>query len=70
MAFVRFLTQIIRLRTQFLDYTIKKLKLDAGEFTSQAFNDYCMLIGITIEHLVVHVHTQNISTEYSLLLDH
>ena len=40
-AFARFLTQIIRLRAQFPDYTIKKVRLDnAGEFTSQVFNDY------------------------------
>ena len=42
-AFAKILTQIIRLRAQISDYTIKKVRLDnAGEFTSQAFNDYCM----------------------------
>jgi len=56
---VRFLHQIIRLRAQFFNYTIKKVKLDnADEFTSQAFNDYCMS-GIAVEHPVVHVYTQN-----------
>ncbi|WZZ32515.1 hypothetical protein YC2023_015916 [Brassica napus] len=59
-AFARFLTQIIKLRAQFPDYTIKKVRLDnAGEFTSQAFNDYCMVTGIEVEHSVAHVHTQN-----------
>jgi len=59
-AFARFLAQIIRLRAQFPDYTIKRVRLDnAGEFTSQAFNDYCMSIGIVVEHPVAHVHTQN-----------
>ena len=59
-AFARFLTQIIRLRAQFSDYTIKKVRLDnASEFTSQAFNDYCMSIRIVVKHLVAHVHTQN-----------
>ena len=59
-AFARFLAQIIRLRAQFPHYTIKKIRLDnAGEFTSQSFNDYCMSIGITVEHSVAHVHTQN-----------
>ena len=58
MTFARFLTQIIRLRAQFPAYTIKKVKLDnAGEFTSQAFNDYCMSIGIAFKHPVAHVHT-------------
>jgi len=63
-TFVRFLTQIIRLRAQFPDYTIKKVRVDnAGEFTSEAFNDYCISIGIVVEHLVAHVHTQNGLTE-------
>ena len=36
------------------------IRLDnAGEFTSQAFNDYCMSMGVTVEHSVAHVHTQN-----------
>ncbi|KAI3821171.1 hypothetical protein L1987_08729 [Smallanthus sonchifolius] len=60
MAFARLLAQLIRLRAHFPDYPIKKIRLDnAGEFTSQTFNDYCMSIGITIEHPVAHVHTQN-----------
>ena len=59
-AFARFLAQIIRLRAQFPDYTIKTIRLDnAGEFTSQAFNNYCMSIGINVEYHVAHVHTQN-----------
>ena len=59
-AFARFLTQIIRLRAQFPDYPIRKICLDnVGEFTSQAFNDYCMSIGIDVEHPVAHTHTQN-----------
>ena len=59
-AFAKFLAQIIKLRAHFPDYTIKKVRLDnAGEFTSQAFNDYCMSVGISVEHPVAHVHTQN-----------
>ncbi|CAH9141299.1 unnamed protein product, partial [Cuscuta epithymum] len=59
-AFANLLAQIIRLRSQFPDYSIKKIRLDnAGEFTSQSFNDYCMSIGIDVEHPVPHVHTQN-----------
>ena len=44
-AFVSLLTQIIKLRAQFLDYRIKTIRLDnAGEFTSQTFTDYvCQL---------------------------
>ncbi|KAM1768502.1 hypothetical protein ACFX12_046463 [Malus domestica] len=59
-AFVRLLTQIIKLRAQFPDYPIKSIRLDnAGEFTSQIFDDYCMTLGIDVEHYVPHVHTQN-----------
>jgi hypothetical protein len=32
---------------------------NTGEFTSQAFYDYCMSIGINVKHLVAHTHTQN-----------
>ena len=59
-AFSRLLAQIIKLRAQFPDYPIKSIILDNdGEFTSQDFNDYCMLVGINIEHPVAHTHTQN-----------
>jgi len=57
-AFAKFIFQIIRLKTQFSNYAIKKVRFDnAGEFTSQAFNDYCMSIEIDVEHHVPHVHT-------------
>ncbi|RYE23962.1 MAG: hypothetical protein EOP45_06335 [Sphingobacteriaceae bacterium] len=60
MAFAKLLAQIIKLRAQFPDHTIKKIRLDnAGEFTSQTFDDYCMSVGIDVEHHVAHVHTQN-----------
>nr|GEV63751.1 retrovirus-related Pol polyprotein from transposon TNT 1-94 [Tanacetum cinerariifolium] len=39
---------------------VKRVRLDkVGEFTSLAFNDYCMSVGIVVEHPVAHVHTQN-----------
>jgi len=59
-AFARFIVQIIKLKAQFLDYDIKKVRLDnAGESTSQAFNDYCVSMRIDVEHPVPHVHRQN-----------
>ncbi|KAJ0919088.1 putative RNA-directed DNA polymerase [Helianthus annuus] len=59
-AFARLLAQIIQLRAHFPKNPIKTIRVDnAGEFTSQAFNDYCMSIGIKVEHPVAHVHTQN-----------
>jgi len=32
---------------------------NAGEFISHAFHECCISIGIFVEHLVAHVHTQN-----------
>ena len=59
-AFSRLLAQIIRLKAQFPDHPIKTIRLNnAGEFSSQAFLDYCMSIGIDVQYLIVHVHTQN-----------
>ena len=59
-AFAWLLAQIIKLRAQFLDNPIKTIHLDnASKFTSNSFNEYCMSIGISVEHPVAHVHTQN-----------
>ena len=60
-AFARLLAQIIRLRAHFPVHMIKKkICLDnSWEFTSQSFDDYCISIRITIEHLVAQTHTQN-----------
>ena len=59
-AFARLLAQIIRLKAQFPDHPIKTIRLDnAGEFSSQTFLDYCMSIGIDVQHPVAHVHSQN-----------
>ncbi|GLR00170.1 hypothetical protein GCM10007863_45910 [Dyella mobilis] len=59
-AFARLLAQIIRLQAHFPDYPIQSIRLDgAGEFTSQSFDNYCMSLGIDVEHPVAHVHTQN-----------
>ena len=56
----KLLAQIIKLRAHHPDYPIKSIQLDNDEeFTSQTFDDYCMLVGIDVEHPVPHVHTQN-----------
>ena len=56
-VFARLLAQIIRLITQFPDHPIKTIRLDnVGEFSSQAFLDYCMSISIYVQHPVAHVH--------------
>ena len=57
-AFTGLLAQIIRLKTQFTYHPIKTIHLDnAGEFSSQTFIDYCMLVGIDVEYHVAHTHT-------------
>ena len=39
---------------------MKTICLDSpGEFSSQTFLDYCMLVDIDVEHPVAHTHTQN-----------
>ena len=59
-AFARLFALIIRLQAHFPDYPIKKIHLDnASEFISKTFDDYCMLVGIEVEHPIAHVHTQN-----------
>ena len=60
MPFAQLLPQIIKLRAQFSYYQIKSIHLDnANEFTSRAFNEYCVLVEINVEYLVPYVHTQN-----------
>ena len=59
-VFAKLLAQIIKLRAHHPDYPIKSIRLDnAGEFTSKYFDDYCMSLGINVEHSVPHVRTQN-----------
>ena len=66
-AYAKLLAQIIRLRAHYPDHPIQSIRLDnAGEFTSKKFNDYCMSLGIDVEHLVPHVHTQNGLTEAAI----
>ena len=64
LIFAKLLTQIIQLWEQFLHNQIKSIRLDnAAKFSSQAYNDYCLSIGIRVEHPVAHVHTQNVLVE-------
>ena len=60
LAYARLLAQIIKLRAHFLDHHIKTIRLDnAGEFSSTAFHDCCMSLGIEVQYPVAHTHTQN-----------
>jgi IS30 family transposase len=43
-AFAKFTTQVIRLKANYPEYRIKSIRMDnTAEFSSRAFNDYCML---------------------------
>ena len=58
--FVKFIAKLIELRSQFSYYPIKSIRMDnTDEFISKAFDDYCMTLGIKVEHLIPYVHTQN-----------
>jgi hypothetical protein len=59
-AFAKFMTLIIRLKVNFPEHWLQSVRLDnAVEFSSQAFNDYCMDQRIEVQHSVPYVHTQN-----------
>ena len=59
-VFARLLAQMIRLQSQFPNYSIKTIRLNnVDKFTSQTFINYCMSVWINIEYFVVHTHTQN-----------
>jgi transposase InsO family protein len=59
-AFAKFMTQVIRLKVNYPEYRIKSIRIyNATKFSSRAFNDYCMVQGIEVQHSVPYVHTQN-----------
>ena len=59
-AFAKLIAQVIRLSASQPEHQIKSIILDnAIEFSSKAFNDYCMALGIEVQHSVPYVHTQN-----------
>jgi hypothetical protein len=48
-AFAKFMAQVIRLKVNYPEYRIKSICMDnAAEFSSRAFNDYCMAQGIEV----------------------
>ena len=59
-AFAKIIAQVIRLREHHPEHQIQSIRIDnAAEFSSKAFNDYCMALGIQVQHSVPYVHTQN-----------
>jgi transposase InsO family protein len=58
--FVKIMRQVIKLQAYYPKNRIKSIRMDnAAKFSSRAFNDYCMALGIEVQHLVPYVHTQN-----------
>src|SRR6266542_2368574 len=56
-AFARFIAQIIKLIAYHPEHIIKTIRMDnAVEFSSKAFNEYCMALGINVEHSVPYIH--------------
>ena len=54
------IAKVIKLKVHHPEHLIKSIRMDnAAEFTSHAFNDYCMAQGIELQHSVPYVHTQN-----------
>jgi hypothetical protein len=59
-AFAKFMTQVIRLKTNYPESMINNIRMDnAAEFLSRAFNNYCMTQGNEVQLFVLYVHTQN-----------
>jgi hypothetical protein len=60
LTFAKITAQVIRLKASFPDNRIQSIRLDnATEFSSRAFNDYCMAQKIQVQHFVPYVHIQN-----------
>jgi hypothetical protein len=50
-AFANIISQIIKLQANCPEHRIQSIRIDnAAEFTSRAFNDYCMALGIQVLH--------------------
>ena len=59
-AFARLLSQMIKLEHNSKVILLRQLHLDnVGEFSSQTFIEYYVLVGINIDHPIAHTHTQN-----------
>ena len=58
-AFAKIIVQVIKLKAQHPEHQRKSIRMDnTAEFCS-AFNDYCMALGIQVQHCVPYVYTQN-----------
>ena len=54
------MAQLIKLKANYPEHRIQSIRMDnAAEFSSRVFNNYCMALGIQVQHSVPYVHTQN-----------
>ena len=59
-AFAKIIAQVIKLRAHYPRNRIQSIRMDnAAEFSSRAFNDYCMALRIQVQHSAPYVHIQN-----------
>jgi hypothetical protein len=59
-AFANIMSQIIKLKEIFLEHRTQTICMDnVAKFSYHAFNDYCVALGIEVQHFVPYVHTQN-----------
>jgi hypothetical protein len=57
-AFAKIMSQVIRLEANFPEHRIQSIRLDnVTEFSSQAFNDYCMTQVIQVQHYMPYIYT-------------
>ena len=48
-AFAKIMSQLIKLKAHYPEHRIQSIRMDnVAEFTSYAFNDYCMALGIQV----------------------
>ena len=58
-AFAKIMAQLIKLKAHYPEHRIQSIRMDnAAEFSSRAFNDYYMALGIQVQHSIPYVHTQ------------
>jgi hypothetical protein len=64
-AFTKIMAQVIKLKANFSKHQMQSIRLyNVADFSSRAFNDYCMAQEIEVQHSVPFVHTQNDLIEY------
>ena len=59
-AFAKIMPQLIKLKAHYPKHRIQSIRMDnAAEFSSRTFNNYCLALGIQVQHYVPYVYTQN-----------